>query len=407
MVVVHGLENAGRMAWEVLWALALGFILSGIVQAWVPRRRIERALGGEGAREIGIATGLGAASSSCSYAAVAIAKSLFTRGASLQSAMAFQFASTNLVFELGIAIWVLLGWQFTVAEFVGGLLLIVLMWILVRLLVSKREERAARAHAETADAGHQHHSASAEGSLKDKVASADAWSDVALNVRGDVGMLWKEILAGFVIAGFVALLPQRVFNDLFLRDASTPLRVAENVLVAPLVAALSFVCSVGNVPLAAVLWGGGASFAGVLAFIYADLVIVPLVLVYRKVYGSRVAAKLVLAMTLAMVLAALAVDGIFAALGITPDRPQQAKAVAEKAVAWDATTVLNLLALAALGALFALMLRRGAKDPVCGMTVDRRRAKWRSGGHVFCSEHCLRTFESGAAEHAHQHSHAH
>src|SRR6266478_8040051 len=145
MWIADGLLNAARMAWEVWWALVLGFALSGIVQAWVPRSRIERALGARGPREIALATGLGAASSSCSYAAIAIAKSLFAKGASFAAAMAFQFASTNLVFELGIVIWIFIGWRFTLAELVGGLVLIVLMWIALHLAVSRQEEEQARA----------------------------------------------------------------------------------------------------------------------------------------------------------------------------------------------------------------------------------------------------------------------
>src|SRR6188474_3465177 len=182
-----GLWNAFRMAWEVGWALILGFALSGIVQAWIPRSRMQSALGGRDLRTVALATGLGAASSSCSYAAVAIAKSLFQKGASLASAMVFQFASTNLVFELGIVIWIFLGWQFTLAELVGGLLLIVLMWIGVRVFVSRRDEEQARARAQSVDAGHQHHSAGGSPAL-----SLQGWSDVAHNFRGDWQMLWKE-----------------------------------------------------------------------------------------------------------------------------------------------------------------------------------------------------------------------
>jgi len=284
-----GLWNAFQMAWEVGWALVLGFLLSGIVQAWVPRSRMQSALGGAGPRQIGLATGLGAASSSCSYAAIAIAKSMFAKGASFSSAMAFQFASTNLVFELGIVMWIFLGWQFTLAELVGGLVLIALMWLGLRLFLTRRLEEEARRHAESAQAGHDHASAGSEGlTLRERLTSVRAWSDVAHNFRGDWGMLWKEITAGFVIAGFIALLPMDFFNGLFLTDAPAPLRLVENVLVGPIVAALSFVCSVGNVPLAAVLWSGGISFSGVLAFIYADLIIVPIVIAYRKYYGGRV-----------------------------------------------------------------------------------------------------------------------
>src|SRR3989441_9422171 len=270
------------MGWEVWWALVLGFLLSGIVQAWVPRSRMERALGGAGARQVGLATVLGAASSSCSYAAVAIAKSLFQKGASFAAAMAFQFASTNLVFELGIVMWIFLGWKFTLAEFVGGIVLIALMWLGIRLFINRRLKEAAREHAIAAQTGHQHVSAESG----PKLFSLQAWSDVAHNFRDDWEMLWKEIVGGFLIAGFIALLPLSFFNGLFITDSSSAPRLLENVVLGPVVAALSFVCSVGNVPLAAVLWAGGVSFAGVIAFIYADLIVIPIVLISRNYYGG-------------------------------------------------------------------------------------------------------------------------
>jgi uncharacterized membrane protein YraQ (UPF0718 family) len=398
MWILDGLVNAGRMLWEVWWALVLGFALSGIVQAWVPRARLERALGRRGVREVSLATALGAASSSCSYAAIAIAKSLFTRGASLVSAMTFQFASTNLVFELGIVLWLFLGWQFTLAEFVGGLVLILLLWGAVELLISPRLEEAARSHAVAAEAGHVHHSTETAGlPLRNRLASLQAWSDVAHNFRGDWEMLWKEILAGFVIAGYVATLPMQFFNRLFLTDASGPVRVIENVLVGPLVAALAFVCSIGNIPLAAVLWSGGISFAGVLAFIFADLIIVPIVLAYRKYYGSRVAARLVAAMFGAMVVAALAVDGLFSAVGLVPTHRPPLSSISERPVTWNYTTALDIVFTVVFVVLIALTMRRGARDPVCGMTVDRHAGKPTSvhGGKTFffCGPHCKTTFD--------------
>src|SRR6476646_12202049 len=249
-----GLSNAFLMAWQVWWALVLGFAISGVVQAWVPRARIEHALGGSGARPVGLATGLGAASSSCSYAAIAIAKSLFTKGASAASALAFQFASTNLVWELGLVLWVLIGWQFALAEFVGGLVMIALMAMSLRAFVSPRLEAQARAHAQAAATGHEHHAAGSDLPWSRRLRSVDAWSDVAHNFRGVWQMLWKEVAIGFLLAGFIGLLPMDVFNALFATDAPPALRTIENVLVGPLIAVLSFVCSIGNVPLAAVLW---------------------------------------------------------------------------------------------------------------------------------------------------------
>jgi uncharacterized protein len=345
MWIVDGILNAARMAWEVWWALVLGFALSGLVQAYVPRDRLERALGHRGPKDVGLATVLGAASSSCSYAAIAIAKSLFTKGASLVSAMAFQFASTNLVFELGIVLWLFLGWQFTLAEFVGGLILILLLWAALAYIVSRDEEETIRAHAVEADAGHVHPSA----------------TNLALNFRSDWLMLWKEITAGFLIAGYISLLPMDFFNKLFLSDAWGPLRTVENVLVGPIVAALAFVCSVGNIPLAAVLWGGGISFAGVIAFIFADLIIIPIVLAYRKYYGTKFAIQLTGVMFGAMVVAALIVDGIFSALGLVPtDRPS-IDSITERAVTWNYTAFLNIIFAGVFVVLMAIAAR--AEDP--------------------------------------------
>src|SRR5438034_7121029 len=339
-----GLWNAFRMAWEVGWALILGFAFSGIVQAWIPRSRMQSALGARDLRTASLATGLGAASSSCSYAAVAIAKSMLQKGASLVSAMAFQFASTHVVFELGIVMWIFLGWEFTLAEFVGGLLLIVFMWAGIRLFVTRRLEEEARRNAQEAQTGHEHHSAGSEGlTWRRRLTSVDAWTDVAQNFRGDWEMLWKEIGAGFLIAGFVALLPMSFFNGLFLSNTGGAGQLLENVVVGPLVAVLSFVCSVGNVPLAAVLWAGGISFGGVIAFIYADLIIIPLVVIYVRYYGVRIAALLVAVMFGAMVAAALAVDGIFSWAGLIPTHRPSIDSIASRGISWNYTTALNIV----------------------------------------------------------------
>ncbi|MDX6643272.1 MAG: uncharacterized protein QOD76_1234, partial [Solirubrobacteraceae bacterium] len=238
-----GLEQAFLMAYEVWWALVLGFAISAIVQAWVPRERIEAALAGDGFRPVARATVLGAASSSCSYAAIAIAKSLFQKGASAASALAFQFASTNLVWELGLVLWVLIGWQFTLAEYIGGIVMIVLMTALLRLFVSPQLEERARERARRADTGHEHHPASGRLSWRERLTSVSAWSDVAHNFRGDWSMLWKEISAGFLLAGFIGLLGNDFFNALFVKDAPPVLEAIENVIVGPIIAVLSFVCS--------------------------------------------------------------------------------------------------------------------------------------------------------------------
>ncbi len=384
------------MAWEVWWALVLGFFISAIVQAWVPRERIEGAMSGNGPRPIAWATGLGAASSSCSYAAIAIAKSLFQKGASAASALAFQFASTNLVWELGLVLWVLLGWQFTLAEYVGGLVMIVLMAVMLRLFVSPRLEEQARAHAREADTGHQHHAAGASMGWRERLTSVSAWSDVAHNFRGDWQMLYKEIGVGFLLAGFVAQLGDSAFNSLFLTSSTPLVQTIWGALIGPVIAVLSFVCSVGNIPLAAVLWSGGISFSGVMAFIFADLIVLPIILIYRKYYGGAFAWRIVALMFVTMVLAALVVDGVFSALGLIPaTRPSTADVFGS--VALDYKFVLNIVGVMVFAALFWLTARRGATDPVCGMTVDRDRAVpavHEGTTYLFCSEHCRHSFEA-------------
>src|SRR5215210_123578 len=314
-----GLWNAFLMAWEVWWALVLGFAISAIVQAWVPRERIESALSGSGPAPLARATGLGAASSSCSYAAIAIAKSLFQKGASATSALAFQFASTNLVWELGLVLWVLIGGQFALAEYVGGLIMIVLMAVGLRLFVSRSQEERARRHALGADTGHRHTAAGEGTGWRERLTSAAAWSDVAHNFRGDWQMLWKEITAGFLLAGLVAQLGDDAFNSLFLVDSGTFVQTVWGAVIGPVIAVLSFVCSVGNVPLAAVLWSGGISFAGVMAFIFADLIVLPILAIYRKYYGTGFAVRITALMFVTMVAAALAVDALFSGLGLLPD----------------------------------------------------------------------------------------
>jgi uncharacterized membrane protein YraQ (UPF0718 family) len=360
-LIWHVVRDALLMAWEVWWALVLGFAISAAVQAWAPRERIERAMGGGGAGPVARATGLGAVSSSCSYAAVAIARSLFAKGASAASALAFQFASTNLVWELGVVLWVLIGWQFTVAEYAGGLVMIGLMALLLRLFVSRGEEERAREHAVGASGAHEHPPASSAGlAWRERLLSAEAWGNVAGNFRGDVMMLWKEITAGFVLAGAVAQLPNSFFTSLFVVHAPHPIPTLENVLVGPLIAVLSFVCSVGNVPLAAVLWSGGISFAGVLSFLFADLIVLPIIAIYRKFYGGRYAARIVALMLVTMVLAALAVHGLFSLLGAIPSGPRPSRASVFGSVGLDYKLVLNAVALLVFGALMGLSARMPA-----------------------------------------------
>jgi uncharacterized membrane protein YraQ (UPF0718 family) len=385
------------MAWEVWWALVFGFAISGIVQAWVPRERIEKALSGSGPKPVALATGLGAASSSCSYAAIAIAKSLFQKGASASTALAFQFASTNLVWELGLVLWVLIGWQFTLAEYVGGLVMIVLMAVLLRVFVSPRLEAQAREHAQQADMGHQHHMAGERMTWRQRLTSTSAWSDVGHNFRGDWQMLYKEITIGFLLAGFIAQLPNGFFNGLFLKHTGGVLAAVENVIVGPIIAVLSFVCSVGNVPLAAVLWSGGISFAGVLAFLFADLIVLPIIAIYRKYYGTKFALRIVGLMFVTMVVAALIVDGLFSAGGLIPMGPRPTRGDIFGSIRVDYKLVLNILGVVVFAAMFWLTQRRGVSDPVCEMRVDRLKAlrsDYMGGAYYFCSSGCREAFES-------------
>jgi uncharacterized protein len=392
----EGFKQSFLMAYEVWWALVLGFAISAIVQAWVPREKVESALSGSGFTPLAKATGLGAASSSCSYAAIAIAKSLFQKGASAATALAFQFASTNLVWELGLVIWILLGWQFTLAEFVGGIVLILLMAILLRRFVSPKVEERAREHAQHAQVDHMHHAVGERMAWRERLTSVRAWSDVAHNFRGDWQMLWKEISIGFLLAGFIGLLGNDFFNALFITDAPPVVQTLQNVIVGPIIAVLSFVCSVGNAPLAAVLWSGGIGFAGVIAFIFADLIVLPIVAAYIKYYGRAFALRITALMFVTIVIAALLVDVVFGAIGLIPDtRPSRADIFSS--VELDYKLWLNILGLIIFSALFYLTIRRGSTDPVCGMKVDRTKAlrvEHAGRTYFFCSEHCRSQFQA-------------
>jgi uncharacterized membrane protein YraQ (UPF0718 family) len=264
------------------------------------------------------------------------------------------------------------------------------MSFLLRLFVSKRLEESAREHALEADSGHQHHSAVSEMSVRERLTSVSAWSDVAHNFRNDWSMLYKEITLGFLLAGFVGQLPNSFFNALFITHAPPALKLLQNAIVGPLIAVLSFVCSVGNVPLAAVLWSGGIGFAGVISFIFADLIVLPIVLIYRKYYGGRFALRIVALMFITIVIAALIVDGLFSAAGLIPNvRPTRADIFGKVNVDYKLFT--NLLGAAIFIALFALTMRRGVTDPICGMKVDKAKAtSVEIDGQTlyFCSDHC-------------------
>jgi uncharacterized membrane protein YraQ (UPF0718 family)/YHS domain-containing protein len=292
---------------------------------------------------------------------------------------------------------VLIGWQFTLAEYIGGIVMIVLMAALLRVFVSPRLESQARQHAQLADTGHQHHAAGEELSWRERLTSISAWSDVAHNFRGDWRMLYKEVTIGFLLAGFIAQLGNGFFNGLFLKHTGGVLAALENVVVGPIIAVVSFVCSVGNVPLAAVLWSGGISFAGVLAFLFADLIVLPIVAIYRKYYGTRFALRIVALMFVTMVLAALIVDGLFSATGLVPTGTRPSRGDIFGSIRVDYKLFLNALGVVVFAAMFWLTQRRGATDPVCGMRVDRAKAlrkDYLGGAYFFCSPGCAEAFEA-------------
>lgn len=315
----EALLASGAMAWQVGWSLVLGFVLSGIIQSVVSKDRMRERLGRNGVREIALAAGYGAASSSCSYAAAALSRTLFKKGAAFTPSLAFLFSSTNLVVELGIILYLLLGWQFTVAEWIGGIVLIAIMSLLVKLTYPQKLVEEARAHEETG-AGHEHGSDTVAGTtLWEKLRNPRTPILVAQSVAMDWSMLWKDVVGGFIIAGFLAVfVPAHVWKTLFLSGAPAAIALPANALAGAVIAILTFVCSIGNVPMAAILWSTGISFGGVLSFLYADLIVLPLLDVYRKYYGWKMAAYIFAIFFATMVTSAMVMDVVFTALHQVP-----------------------------------------------------------------------------------------
>ncbi|WP_433965931.1 permease [Tunturiibacter gelidiferens] len=358
----HALMMSFTMAWEILWALILGFWLSAIIQAVVSKEEMSRLLPDDSPRTIAVACGLGAASSSCSYAAVALARSMFRKGANFTAAMAFQFASTNLVLELGILLVVLMGWQFTLAEFTGGPLMIVIMVLLFKAFLTPRIVEATRQQAEKGLQGRMEGHAAMdmsvhEGTIWQRMTSDKGRTAISHFFVMDWVAIWIDIGAGLLIAGALAAwVPNHFWQAFFLQEHPILTKLWGPV-VGPIVAILSFVCSVGNVPLAAVLWNGGISFGGVLAFLFADLIVLPILNIYRKYYGLKISGFLLLIFYISMALAALAVEFLFGALHLVP---QQRKAqIVEEAVRWNYTTILNIVFLALAMLLVIRFLRTG------------------------------------------------
>jgi uncharacterized membrane protein YraQ (UPF0718 family) len=344
--VEHALALSGSMTWEILWALILGFTLSAVVQAVVRRSTIVALLGDDRPRTLAVAAGLGAASSSCSYAAVALARSLFRKGANFTAAMAFEIGSTNLVVELGIILALLMGWQFTAAEFVGGPLMIVALAVLFRLFVRTRLVDAARRQADRGLAGSMEGHAAMdmsvqrEGSFWQRLLSREGFTSVSHVFVMEWAAILRDLVVGLLIAGAIAAwVPESFWQHFFFVDHPV-LSAFWGPIVGPIVAIVSFVCSIGNVPLAAVLWNGGISFGGVVAFIFADLLILPILNIYRKYYGTKMMLTLLGTFYAAMVAAGYIVELLFGAAGLIPS--QRNARVMEAGISWNYTTWLNI-----------------------------------------------------------------
>jgi uncharacterized membrane protein YraQ (UPF0718 family) len=363
VAIGHALGIAGSMGWEILWALVLGFALSAVVQAVVSKAEVTALMPDDRARSLVIATGLGVASSSCSYAAVALARSLFRKGANFTAAMAFEIGSTNLVVELGIIMALLLGWQFTLAEFVGGPLMILFMVVAFRLFVRGKIVEAARAQADKGLAGSMEGHAGMDmsvqqrGPLWRRLSSPAGFTSTAGYFVMDWAAVYKDIIGGLLIAGaFAAWVPQHWLQVFFLADHPLASQLW-GPLVGPLLAVISFVCSIGNVPLAGVLWNGGISFGGVISFIFADLIIIPILLIYRKYYGTAMALRIFAIFYATMAAAGYAIEFVFTPLGLIP--AGRHAVVTDAMISWNYTTWLNIAFLVLAAVLIWRFVRTG------------------------------------------------
>jgi uncharacterized membrane protein YraQ (UPF0718 family) len=383
--VGHALALSGSMTWEILWALILGFALSAVVQALVRRSTIIALLGDDRPRTLAVAAGLGAASSSCSYAAVALARSLFRKGANFTAAMAFEIGSTNLVVELGIILALLMGWQFTAAEFVGGPLMIVVLAVLFRLFVRSRLVDAARTQAEQGLAGSMEGHAAMDmsvrrdGSFLRRLFSREGFTSVSHVFVMEWAAIFRDLAIGLLIAGAIgAWVPETFWQHFFFADHPS-LSAVWGPIVGPVVAIASFVCSIGNVPLAAVLWNGGISFGGVVAFIFADLLILPILNIYRKYYGTAMMLTLLGTFYAAMVTAGYLVEIIFGTAGLIPS--QHHATMLEAGISWNYTTWLNIVFLALAALLVARFVTSGGVSMLRAMGGSPTDAEDEHGHH--------------------------
>ncbi|HYZ53392.1 MAG TPA: permease [Streptosporangiaceae bacterium] len=386
--VIHALSITGSMTWEIAWALILGFALSAVVQAVVRKSTIVRLLGDDLPRTLALAAALGAASSSCSYAAVALARSLFRKGASFTAAMAFEIASTNLVIELGVILALLMGWQFTLAEFTGGPIMIVVLAVLFRLFLRDRLLREARQQAGRGLAGSMEgHAAmdmsvAGEGLFIKRLLSGDGFTAVANVFVMEWAAILRDLVIGLFVAGAIAAWVPDSFWQAFFFTGHPLAAKLWGPLIGPLVAIISFVCSIGNVPLAVVLWKGGISFGGVVAFIFADLIIAPILNIYRKYYGPKMAAFILGTFYAAMAVAGYGIELVFGGLGLIPERATAR--IPTQGISWDYTTWLNI----AFGVLAAVLLMRFARTG--GLPMLRMMGGSPDAGHA-----------AGEAGHAH------
>ncbi len=400
-LVLQMLGASVSMFWETLWPLIVGFWLSGVVQAFVGREAMQRRLGDHRPAAVARGAVFGMASSSCSYAAAAMSRSLILKGADVVSALVFLTASTNLVVELGVVLVVLMGWEFAAAQLFGGVVMVIVVTVLGGLFWRGKT----LVGGEVASTPSSEHGAEVfegdgapRGRWRARLGDKAAWADAATFTVGDLTMVRRELLIGYGVAGvLVVAVPDHLWGALFLHGHGV-WTTLENVVVGPLLAVVSFVCSIGNVPLAAALWSGGISFGGVLAFLFSDLITFPLILIYRRYYGGKMAMRIVVVLFAAAVLAALVTEATFWALGIVP--PRHHLTTTSAGIHWDLTTYLNLIALGLAGLVLWLYHHREAwgagegygRDPVCSMVVRiadaPARANHRGRTYVFCSPGC-------------------
>ena len=407
------------MFFHTFWALVLGFTLSGVVQSFISRNSMESVLGTRNLRSITKASFFGVISSSCSYAASALSRSIFLKGADFTLSMVFMFASTNLVIELGIVLWLMVGWQFAVAEFVGGAIMIVLLSIALPRVISEKLLNTVRDEQLIKDGKNPAFVAATSG-MGTLSMAMDAprekkvntwrerknWASAAGYTMGDFIMLRKELVIGFLVAGLAAtVVPFSFWQSLFLSDRGFTSAV-ENAIIGPFLAFISFVCSVGNVPLAAALWHAGITFGGVISFIFADLLAFPLVMIYRKYYGNRIALRMSLIFWAIMSISGLITQGIFSALHLVPVQMHQAMAMNH--FGWNYTTILDAIFLLILIVVFwlyktadASATSEFAQDPICGMQVRKDDApaslEYEGAMYYFCMEGCKENFVKSRA----------